>query len=141
MTTTRPQVFFLCIPASVADGAAIDPKGIKTLFYIFYHGNPVFSNAPSNLPRNPPGCIILDNSVFDNLISANKWFAKALRRFATCLLVNHNLWGKLFSLLPIIFDDSLKTSSVSFFIDDFNLLSCELDSFTLNYCIVSFLYW
>ena len=31
MTTTRPQVFFLCIPASVADGAAIDPKGIKTL--------------------------------------------------------------------------------------------------------------
>ena len=23
-------------------------------------GNPVFSNGPSNLPRNPPVCIILD---------------------------------------------------------------------------------
>ena len=58
--------FFLCILASAANAAAINPKGIKTLlasglitFYI--NGNPVFSNGPSNLPRNPRNCIILDN--------------------------------------------------------------------------------
>ena len=33
--------------------------------------------------------------------------------------------------LPTILDDILKTISVSFFIDDFSLLSCEFDSFTL----------
>ena len=40
--------------------------------------------------------------------------AKTLQRFATCLLVNNNLRGKLVSLseLPIIFGDSLKTRSV-----------------------------
>ena len=38
----------------------------------------------------------------------------------------------------MIFDDSLKTTSVSFFIADFSLLSCKFDSFTLNCCIVSF---
>ena len=59
-------VFFLYIPASAADAAAVNPKGIKTLlanglirFYI--NGNPAFSNGPSNLPKNPPDCIILDN--------------------------------------------------------------------------------
>ena len=72
------------------------------------------------MPRNPPHCIILDHWVFDNLISADEWFAKDLRRFATCLLVNNNLWGKLFSLSPIIFDDNLNTTSVSSFIADFN---------------------
>ena len=59
---------------------------------------------------------MLDNWVFDNLISVDKWFAKALQRFATCLLVNSNLWGKCVSLSPIIFDDNLKTTSISFFI-------------------------
>ena len=68
---------FLYIPASAADAAADNPRGIKTLlanglitFYI--KGNPVFSNGPSNLPRNSPVCIILDNWVFDNLISADE---------------------------------------------------------------------
>ena len=56
---------FLCIPASAAD-AAINPKGIKRLFAngsitFFISNNPAFSNGPSNLPRNPPDCIILDN--------------------------------------------------------------------------------
>ena len=63
---------------------------------------------------------------------------KALQRFETCLLVNNNLWQKSVSLSPIILDDSLKTTSVSFFIADLDLLSCEFDSFTLNYCIVLF---
>ena len=50
--------------------------------------------------------IILDNWVFDSLISADKWFAKSLQRFATCLLVNNNLWGKWVSLSLILFDDN-----------------------------------
>ena len=57
--------FFLCIPASAADAAAVNPKGIKTLFAngliaFFISGNPVFSNGPRYLPRNPHDCIILD---------------------------------------------------------------------------------
>ena len=85
----------LCIPASAADAAAVNPKGIKILLAnglitFFINGNPVFSNGPSNLPRNPPDCIIFNNWVFDNLISVDEWFAKALRRFETFLLVNNN---------------------------------------------------
>ena len=57
---------FLCIPASAADAAAVNPKGINTLLAndlitFDIKGNPVFSNGPSNLPRNPPDCIIFDN--------------------------------------------------------------------------------
>ena len=44
-------MFFLCIRASPADTAAVNPKGIKTFLA---NGNPAFSNGPSNLPRNPP---------------------------------------------------------------------------------------
>ena len=64
--------FFLCIPASAADAAAVNPEGIKTLLAnslitfdingnpvtFNIKGNPVFSNGPSDLPRNPPDCII-----------------------------------------------------------------------------------
>ena len=53
---------------------AVNPKGIKTLLAnglitFDIKGNPVFSNEPNNLLRNPPDCNILDNWVFDNLIS------------------------------------------------------------------------
>ena len=91
-----------------------------------------------NLPRNPPDCIILDNRVFDNIKSTEELFAKALRIFATYLLVNNNWWGKLVSLSPITFDDNLKIFSVSFFIAVLNLLSCKFDSFIfkLLYCVV-----
>ena len=41
------------------------------------------------------------------------------------------------SELPIIFYDSLKTTSVSCYTDDFNLLSCDL-TLHLNSCIESF---
>ena len=37
-----------------------------------------------------------------------------------------------------MFDDTFKITLVLFFVVDFNLLSCELDSFTFNYCIESF---
>ena len=41
-------IFFLCIPASAADAAAVNPKGINTLLAnglttFFIEGNPVFS--------------------------------------------------------------------------------------------------
>ena len=43
------------------------------------------------------------------------------------------MWKMLSSSeLPIIFDDNLKTTSVSFFIADLNLLSCEFDSFAFK---------
>ena len=47
----------------------------------------------------------------------NHSFAKALRRFGTCLRVNYNLCGKLFSSIesPMTFDESLKITSVPFF--------------------------
>ena len=68
---------FLCIPASAADAAAVNPERIKTLLAndliaFFVNGNPVFSNGRSNLPRNPPDCMIFSNWVFDNLISVNE---------------------------------------------------------------------
>ena len=73
----RPDyTIFLCIPASAADAAAVNSKGIKTLLangliIFFINGSPVFSNGPRSLPRNPANCIILDNWVFDNLISVD----------------------------------------------------------------------
>ena len=137
-----PKIF-VCIPAFTADAAAVDYKGIKTLLAnglttFFISGNPVFNNGPRRLPKYPHDCIILDIWVFDNLISVDDLSTKALQRFETCLLVNNNLWGKSFSSSPIIFDDILKTTSVLFFIADFNLSSCDFDSFTFNCCIVSF---
>ena len=58
-------IIFLCIPASAADAAAVNPKGINTLLAdglitFFIKDNPVFSNGPSNIPKNPD-CIIFDN--------------------------------------------------------------------------------
>ena len=56
---------FSSIPASAADGVAVNPKGTKTLLAnglitCFVNGNPVFSNGPISLPRNPPDWIILE---------------------------------------------------------------------------------
>ena len=89
-----PKIF-LCIPASAADAAAVNPNGIKTLLAnglitFFINGTPLFNNGPRSLPRNPPDCTILDNWVFDNLISTDDLLAKALWRFGTCLLINNN---------------------------------------------------
>ena len=57
-------------------------------------------------------------------------------KLETCLLVNYK---KSVSLSPIIFNDNFKTTSVSFFIADLNLLSCvNLRALHLNCCIVSF---
>ena len=123
---------FLWIAASVADDAAVNPNVIKTVLAndlntFLVKGNLVFSNGTKSLPRNHPDCPILCNWVFDNFILADEPFAKTLQSFQRFVLVNSNLWGKLFSSSesPIIIDEILKVISVPFFIYDFNLLSRE----------------
>ena len=49
---------------NVADAAAVNPNGIKTLLTNYLStflikGNPGFSNGPKSLPKNPPDCPIL----------------------------------------------------------------------------------
>ena len=88
-------IFFLCIPASAADAAAVSLKGINTLLAkgvitFFINGNPVFNKGPSNLPKNHPDCIIFDNCIFENLISTDELFGNALRIVEICLSVNNN---------------------------------------------------
>ena len=129
----------LFIAASVADAAAVNPNGIRTIlanvFSTFFNkGNQFFSNGPKNLPKNPPGCPILCNWIFDNFVLVGELFANALESFETCVLVNNNLSRKLFSSLdwPTTFDEIFKVTSVPFFIHDFNLLSCDLDNFTFG---------
>ena len=66
---------------------------------------------------------------------AKELFTKALQIFETCVFVNKNLRGKLFSSLklPTTFDEIY---FIDIFIPDFNSLICELDNFT-----VKVLYW
>ena len=65
---------------------------------------------------------------------ADEPFEKVLQSLETCVLVNNNLFGKLFSLLvsPKTFDEIFKVTSVPYFIPNFNLLSYELGHFTLK---------
>ena len=102
------------------------------------NGNPFFNNGPKILLKNPPDCTILCNWVFDKFKLAKELFAKPLWSLETYVLVNNNLCGKLFLLLEsrTIFDERFKATLVPSFIADFNLLSCELDNFTLK-----FLHW
>ena len=74
---------------------------------------------------------ILDNSVFDNFILADKLFAKALHSLKACVTVDNNLSKKLILSLksPVTFDERFNVTSVKFFIPAFNLLSCHLDNF------------
>ena len=116
-----PHLLLMLLQLILKEVKKLLANGLITLFI---NGNPVFNNGRSNLLRNPPDCIIFDNWVFVNLISSDKLFAKDLQRFKTSLSVNDNLWGKLVSLSPIMFDDNLSTTFDSFFIADFNLLSC-----------------
>ena len=107
----------LWIAASVADAAAaaVNPNGIKTLLAnglktFPTKGDRVFSYGRKS-PKNPCDCPILCNWVFHNFILADELFAKALRSLETCVLVNKNLWRKLFSSLelPTTIDETLST--------------------------------
>ena len=104
---------FLWIFASVADADVVNPYGIKTLLAnglstFPIKGNPVFFNGPQIIPRNPSDCPIIWNWSFDIFMLTDEPFAKALRSFETCVLVNNNSCGTLFSSLqtPRIFDES-----------------------------------
>ena len=104
-------------------------------FSIFFiKGKPVFSHSPRGLPKNPLGCPILCNWIFGNFILAEEPFGKSLPSFETCILVNNNLCGKLFSSLESlkVFRESFKITSVPLFIPDFTILSYELDNSTLK---------
>ena len=125
---------FLWIAASVADAAAANPNGIKTLFAnnlstFPIKGNPVFSIGLKSLPKTSDDCHILHSWVLENFILADEPFAKALQIFENFVLLNNNLCGKLVSSLelPIRFDEGFKVTSVPFFIADLNLLTFELD--------------
>ena len=82
--------------------------------------NPGFSNGPKSLTKNLPNYPILCNWLFDSFILAEELFAKALRSFQTCVLVNNKLCKKLFSSLepPTIFEEIFKITLVPFFIPD-----------------------
>ena len=126
-----PKVF-LCISASGADTAAVNLNGIKTLLAngsvtVFINGNPVSNNGSGSLPRNPPDCNILDNYVFD--LQLVYWLVILYVEFIAS------------SELPVIFNDNLKITSVSFFIAAFYLLSCKFDSFTFKLLYWAILYW
>ena len=134
----RNPNIFLWIAPSVTDVAAVNPNGIKTLlasgFGIFpIKRNPVFSNGPKFFPKSHPYCPILGNQVFDNFISAEKLFEKALGSIGTCA----------FSLLesPTAFDESFRVTLVPFFIPYFNLLSCKLENFTFQVLGWVILFW
>ena len=72
------------------------------------------SNDPKSILTNPLGCPILRNWFSDNFKLGEELFEKALRKFETCVLVNSNLWGKLFSSLesPATFAEAVKVTSV-----------------------------
>ena len=80
---------------------------------------------------------------FWSFVLVRELFAKALQSLETCVLVKNNLWRKLFSSLesPTTLDEIFKVTSVSFFIPDFNLLSCELEYFTFTELYLDNLYW
>ena len=57
---------FLRIAASVADATAVNPNVIKTLLAnglskFFNKSNPIFSNGPKSILKNPPDCPNLCN--------------------------------------------------------------------------------
>ena len=76
---------------------------------------------------------ILDSWIYDNLIT-DELLPKVLRSFEICLSLSNNLCRKLVSslVLPIIFHDSFRVIPASIFVDDFNILSYELDNFTFT---------
>ena len=95
---------FLWIAGSFVDAAGNNPYGFKSLLAsglsrFFIKRNLIFSSGPKSLPKNSPDCLILRKWVFDDFILAKELFAKGLRNFGTCVLVNINLRGKLFSSL------------------------------------------
>ena len=64
--------------ASVVNLDGIKTLLAKSLSKFFINGNPVFSNGPRNLARDPPNCTILGSLVFENFMLTDELFVKAL---------------------------------------------------------------
>ena len=84
---THPKMF-LWIAPSVADPAAVNSNGIKTLLpygfsTFFIKVNDIFSNGHNSLPKYSLDSRILYNWAFGNFILPGELFAKALRNFET----------------------------------------------------------
>ena len=88
----------------------------------------VFINSPKGLPKNPPDCTILCNWVFESFTLAEELFAKALPSLETCVLVNNDLWKKLFLSLEsrTTFDEKFKVTVVPFLILHTFTVPCEI---------------
>ena len=87
-----------------AAAAAVSPNGIKTLLANGLTTFPIkgksgFDNGYKNLLEDPPDSSILCKWIFDNFILADEPFKKTLPTLKTCVLVNNNLPGELFSSL------------------------------------------
>ena len=137
---------FFWRPASVADVAAVNPNGIKTLLatglnIFLIRSKPVFSNGPKTLPKNSPDCPILCSWVFDSFILVNKIFANVFQNIETSVLVNNNFCGSLCAslYLSFTFDERFKVTAVHFLI--LNLLNYELANFTFQVLYWVILYW
>ena len=120
-----PNIFLRIAESVAAAAAAVYPNGIKTLLAnglstFSIKGNPVFSNGPERLSKNPPDCPALCNWVFDNFIIAEE-----------CVLVDNDLCAKLFSSLelPTTFEEIFKVTLAPFFIPDFNLDKLQIRQF------------
>ena len=80
----------VCCWYTVINATVIKTLLANSLGTFLIKGNPVFSsNGPEILPKNPLNCTILCYWVFDNFISHEELFAKAIQSFETCVLVNN----------------------------------------------------
>ena len=117
-----PKVFFW-ITVSVPDGIKTRlANGVSTYFN---KGKSVFSNGPKSQPTNIEAFYL---EVFDNFVVADELLAKVLGGLKIWVLFNNNFWENLIPLLqpPIRFNERFNVTSVTFFVPDVNLLSCEL---------------
>ena len=122
---------------SVADAAAVNLNIIKKLLanglsLFSFDDKPVFIRGSRGLLGNPPNCTILKSGCFYNIILADQFITKVLRRLKTCLSVNNNLSVKLISSLEsaITFEERFNITSVPFFVLDFHFVTFEIDDFT-----------
>ena len=85
----------LWIAASVADAAAVNPDGIKTLVANGLSTFPIKDSSVLNSYLNINLILIFYAKFFDKFLLAEELFARALRSIGTFVLVNNNLCRKL----------------------------------------------
>ena len=84
-----PNIFLLIV-ASVADAIAVNANRLETVLangLSAIKSNPVFSNGPKILPKNPPECSDICNRVFDNFVLVDELFAEELHSLETSVLI------------------------------------------------------